>query len=283
MLKRKLFTTRSLMLLVMALFLLLPSASLYAQDDDYDDDDYYDDEYYDDEYYDDEYYDDEYYDDYYYDDDYYDDFDGENFDDEEVLARYEVDGLELVGDPEDEHLQLWTTFVTLIPASGIDGVITYFEVIDDQETSGYVYGDEDDIDSFVLGLNTIEIDEPRELRHTIIHEYGHIATLNSNQVDMESGGSCPTYELDEGCSENDSYVFAFFEAFYDGGGNDGDDAFVTDYASSNIAEDMAESFTFFVLRARPDGETVAEEKILFFYNYDELIDLRADIRGNLDN
>ena len=137
MLKRNRFTPRTLLLVVMALFLILPSASLYAQDDSYDDDEYYDDCY--DDYDDCEYYDDEYYDDYdcdddcdyddeYY-DDYYDDFEGEEFDDEDVLARYEVDGTDLVGDPEDAHLQLWTNFTTLIPSNRIDGVITYLGAI----------------------------------------------------------------------------------------------------------------------------------------------------------
>ncbi len=272
---------RTALLLIMALFLMLATTPFYAQDDDYDDD-YYD-EYYDDEYYDDYYYDDDYYDDYYY-DDYYDDFEGEDFDEEDVIARYEVDGLDLLDDPEDEHLELWTAFVTLIPAYGIDGVITYFEVIDDADTAGYVYGDEDDEEKFVLGLSLVDLDNERELRHTIIHEYGHIVTLNADQIDMrlERGDSCPTFELDEGCSEDDSYVFAFYEAFYEGDENEEDDAFVTDYASENIAEDMAESFTYFILRNRPDGETVAQEKILFFYDYDELVDLRDDIRGNMD-
>ena len=129
-----------------------------------------------------------------------------------------------------------------------------------------------------------KLEERRELRHTIIHEFAHILTVNANQIDMrlERGDTCPTFELDEGCSEDNSYLFAFYEAFYENGNNDGDEAFVTDYASENIVEDMAESFTFFVLRDRPEGETIAQEKIIFFYNYDELVDMRADIRGNFE-
>ena len=217
MLKNTRSTTRTLLLLLMSLLIILPTSSLYAQDDDYDDD-YYDDEYYDDDYYDDDYYDDEYYDDDYYDDDYDDDYyDDGGYDDEEVDASYEVDGVELLGDPTDEHLELWDTVVAILPDDRIDGTITFFEVISSEDTTGYVYGDEDEPEKFVFGLSTTLLDEPRELQHTIIHEYGHIATLNADQIDirLESGGTCSTFELDEGCSEEDSYVFIFYASFYE--------------------------------------------------------------------
>lgn len=242
MLKRFFFPSHTLLLFAMAIFLIFPSALIYAQDDSYDD---------------------EYY-------------------EEEVIASYEVSGLKLVGDPEPKHLQLWNSFATLIPAESIDGVITFFEVFADNSSVGYVYGDDDDIEKYVLGLNPIDLDNPAELQHTVIHLYAYILMLNFEQIDMGVYDKCPTYELDEGCIEDDSYIFAFYETFYEDGRNRDEDAFVTDYASSDITADMAETFTFFVLYDRPDGETVAEEKILFFYNYEELIDLRADIRGNMD-
>lgn len=39
--------------------------------------------------------------------------------------------------------------------------------------------------------------------------------------------------------------------------------------------------TFFVLSAPPPGNNIAEEKILFFYEYPELVQMRASILANI--
>ena len=59
------------------------------------------------------------------------------------------------------------------------------------------------------------------------------------------------------------------------------DQFLTDYAHTNPAEDIAESFTFFILSARPELDSIASEKNLFFYEYPELIELRMQILKNI--
>lgn len=43
------------------------------------------------------------------------------------------------------------------------------------------------------------------------------------------------------------------------------------------AEDIAEVWIHFVVQALPDGDTVTEQKILFFYDYPELVELRSEI------
>ena len=59
------------------------------------------------------------------------------------------------------------------------------------------------------------------------------------------------------------------------------DQFVSMYSSTNIDEDIAESWTEFVLTEKPSGETISEQKILFFYGFPELVELREHIRENL--
>jgi hypothetical protein len=59
--------------------------------------------------------------------------------------------------------------------------------------------------------------------------------------------------------------------------------FVSVYASSNPGEDIAESFTYFVLNTKPTGSTIREQKMLFFYQYPELIKLRNLIRSRVPN
>ncbi len=42
-------------------------------------------------------------------------------------------------------------------------------------------------------------------------------------------------------------------------------------------EDIAESWTHFVLQPKPAGDTVSEKKVLFFYDFPELVELREEI------
>lgn len=55
------------------------------------------------------------------------------------------------------------------------------------------------------------------------------------------------------------------------------DQFVSDYAPTNPVEDIAESWTEFILRTRPVGNSIADQKVLFFYEYPELVQTRSDI------
>lgn len=59
------------------------------------------------------------------------------------------------------------------------------------------------------------------------------------------------------------------------------DKFVTEYAATNLDEDMAESFTLFILEPKPSGVSIAEEKILFFYDFPELVELRREIAQSI--
>jgi len=55
------------------------------------------------------------------------------------------------------------------------------------------------------------------------------------------------------------------------------DQFVSLYAATNPHEDIAESWTEFILRQKPEGNSIAEQKVLFFYDYPELVQMRSDI------
>ena len=57
--------------------------------------------------------------------------------------------------------------------------------------------------------------------------------------------------------------------------------FVTDYATTDPSEDIAESFTYFVLWDAPEGDAVWEEKLNFFYRYPELVEFRTQARARL--
>lgn len=59
------------------------------------------------------------------------------------------------------------------------------------------------------------------------------------------------------------------------------DQFVTAYAATNPSEDIAESWSEFILRPKPAGDSIAQQKILFFYEYPELVQLRGKILSTI--
>lgn len=123
----------------------------------------------------------------------------------------------------------------------------------------------------------------------------------------QKDAACPTYFPGEGCSKPNSYINTFYDRFWvnivdewkkiDALSTADDqnpyydklyafyqahqDQFVDDYAATNTSEDMAETFAYFVLSPKPAGDSIRDQKILFFYDYPELIQLRSQILINL--
>lgn len=207
------------------------------------------------------------------------------------------------------HERVWVLFANLIPANQRN-YISKFALYTDgpDEVLAYVEPDPDDPSRWVLSIDIVDAQNADELIYTLVHEYAHILTLNETQVAFdneiftepddetlyeEAEASCPNYFPGEGCSLNDSYINVFFDTFWtdiydewlesDSESDEfylnHEDEFVTDYAATNPAEDIAESFMSFVLEPKPAGDTIAEEKVLFFYEYPELVELRAEIIG----
>ncbi|QPE05360.1 hypothetical protein IT882_04685 [Microbacterium schleiferi] len=134
------------------------------------------------------------------------------------------------------------------------------------------------------------------LLSTLIHEYAHILSLSPGQTDPDAW-SCDTLQLDEGCAEPDSALWAFDQEFWAAYRSDAPDAanadadlayefyldheddFVSDYAATNVVEDFAESFMTFVLEPEPDSDTVIARKLLFFWDRPEYVEIRDHVRA----
>ena len=123
----------------------------------------------------------------------------------------------------------------------------------------------------------------------------------------KKAAACPTYFPGEGCSYQASYINVFYNRFWksidkewqkiDNLSDAQDqnpyydklyafyqkyqDQFVDDYAVTNPSEDMAETFAYFVLAPKPNGQSIRDQKILFFYEYPELVQLRSQILSNV--
>jgi hypothetical protein len=130
------------------------------------------------------------------------------------------------------------------------------------------------------------------------------------EIVQEKAAACaPNYYDDvSGCMNSNSYLNKFFQEFwvdiypsfkwfyefddYDKFEDHNDlfyqkykTQFVTSYAATNPDEDFAESFTVFVLKEKPTKPTVnfihKDQKILFFYDFPELVEMRDFIRSSL--
>jgi len=153
-------------------------------------------------------------------------------------------------------------------------------------------------DKFRLAIDTNDIvDSNGKLtldgKETIVHETGHMLTLKSDQVNPVSWDGDGS-ESSEEKFKKDSYLMNFYNKFWfdiidDYNKTDNKiefynnykDEFVSDYAATNIEEDIAESFRIFVCGEKPTTLSVADKKVLFFYDYPELVKIRNEYRNNL--
>jgi len=135
----------------------------------------------------------------------------------------------------------------------------------------------------------------------------------SLELQAEKAAACPNYFNGLGCSRPNSYIQDFYTRFWADINDEwtqvdllqyeeGDlipyynalydfyikhqDQFVDDYAVTHPAEDIAESFAYFIFSPKPAGKTIRDQKILFFYDYPELIHIREHVLNatcTLDN
>ena len=122
--------------------------------------------------------------------------------------------------------------------------------------------------------------------------------------DLKAQECFPKLMVVDGCAKSNSYINLFYQEFWEGISLEWDeiqriadddeyyvqsdlfyekyrDHFVTVYASTNIDEDIAESWTAFVLNDNPTNNTISSQKIQFFYGFPELVELREHIRQGI--
>ncbi len=150
-----------------------------------------------------------------------------------------------------------------------------------------------------VNANAADFENKKWTQHTtatLIHEFAHILTLNSFEVNhhkIKRKYCIKMYLSIKGCADKDAYINVFVSRFwtandlthkttdkkyYEGHKDD----FLTKYAVKNPEEDIAESFTEFVLNAKPTDVTKKKnQKILFFYEYPEFVQMRIQIRSNI--
>lgn len=246
----------------------------------------------------------------------------EGFESDQNIIQYTVENGELAsyefGDAAGEyslyaedfdgHQAIWEQVVAVAGEQVATNEITSFRLYTDGVSNylGWVV-QEYDWDTWLISLDVLDVEnDPEEFRATLVHEVAHILTLDDSQMEVsgryydEQFHDCDTYLNIDGCLAEDSYLHLFIESYWsdllrvweriDSYDEDEvynfyleyEDQFVNDYAATNPEEDIAESFSYFVLWDYVDSTDIWRQKINFFYDFPELVSRRDVIRSYYD-
>lgn len=192
------------------------------------------------------------------------------------------------------------------PINSLDLVCRY-----DSDWSGYVYNhaitNENKKDDWEMGLNLIHAYEKYGYNsgntvktgynsqgtfgYVMIHEFGHIMTLNLKKeinTSVKNTEECNhLILLPEGCFHEKSAINQFNNRFYLTEQKYIEPNFVTEYAKKNLAEDIAETFAFYVgqntINKVTEESSGALRKINFIAENDHLKGLKKLIIERLSS
>ena len=212
-----------------------------------------------------------------------------------VLACYPVtDGQTEISDPEDAAV--WEYLCSILPLNSRQK-IAEFRLFTDGASNVLAYtspiqdGGAVDNARFSISIDYYDVyDENGEKRdwskltYTILHEYGHVLLEDETQVDLTVGENTH----DPAGFVDGSFRKGFYDAFWKDLGNSGvgdydrdPTRYVSRYGANYFHEDIADTFAVFVLGDQPQGDSVAQDKLRFFWNDPEMTTLRRAIRQNL--
>lgn len=212
------------------------------------------------------------------------------------------------------HERVWNYFISLIPTEQRKWITGYVVFTDGaSNTLAWVSQvDYNDNSRWALGVDILDSTDPINLTETIVHEVAHLITLNSDQIiqsdefiytPFQNTAVCKQFTSTEGCSTPDSYINKFYQKFwymiyedwmeivYNADAQNEEefftavgefyskyhDHFARPYAATNIKEDMAVSFEYFILNSKPTGSGLSAQKMRFYYDFPELVALRQQM------
>lgn len=214
------------------------------------------------------------------------------------------------------HKVLWDRVLLLYPEKYLNKV-RFFKIVvenDKQETLAAVRPLNNDRSKFELIVTLISAFDADgyvsrdQLNNTLIHELGHIITLDGEQVDTKNNEQKNSLCIDNDIwFYNNSYMYKFYNTFWkeidkvrlealkyrgiddeksDNLYNDYvikySDQFFSSYVMSTPIEDIAESFARFILDEKPKEKSILDRKKLFFYQYEELVEMRQNMRERIE-
>ncbi|MCC6260837.1 MAG: hypothetical protein IT311_08240 [Anaerolineales bacterium] len=228
--------------------------------------------------------------------------------------------LEALQADEAAQKQVWEYYAAIIPADYRTSIVEYSIFTDGMyNTLASVVQTQNDPEKWALQIDLADSNNYYILTPTLLHEFAHLLSLGSNQIPpslavfnnpedndiyLKELSACPNYFATEGCAKPDSYINAFYNQFWadlhdewsainreedpnkrqeqlDAFYTKYEDHFISSYAATSPEEDLAESWSVFIINTKAEGDSIMEQKNRFFYNYPELVELRSKILNNI--
>lgn len=134
---------------------------------------------------------------------------------------------------------------------------------------------------WILSLDVADLDDRALIEETIVHELSHAVTLDRDVFAFGEVADCSGAAISLGCAEAGSVLARFADRFWPAGVPSSDQAdFVNNYASTAAHEDLAETFTAWVLGWSVDGPGI-DARIEVIAADAELAELAATLRAQL--
>lgn len=189
--------------------------------------------------------------------------------------------------------ELWGQVARVVPRAQSDRLISRFRVYAKPGDDTIAYVDRDtETNRYLMGINDpVHLaSDVEEQKLTIVHEFMHLIVMD--EAKPLDAAACKGISQDgEGCYQAGSIYADFAKAFWPK--NDWEsaakgedlyaakkDSFVTAYAATSVHEDIADSFSFWVLN-EGKGKSIADAKQRFFGQYPQLVALKQHIRTSV--
>ncbi len=224
-------------------------------------------------------------------------------------------------DTVSQH-NIWNYFTAMVPADQRTELTAFILSTDGKGGMlASVEESSNQPQDWALNVDPLDASKPINLTYTLAHEFGHLLTLNSTQVTpdplylanpnnpqiyQQESASCPQYFTTVGCSLPNSYINEFFKFFWGKLFNEWSQVnsekdqnnyyanlahfyerhptqFISTYAATSPEEDIAESWAHFILEPKPAADSIAHEKMLFFYEFPNLVQLRIQMVNGICN
>ena len=204
-----------------------------------------------------------------------------------LLGTYRVTDGELdstSASPRDTAL--WTLVVDTLPEQARRSIRQMNIVTDGHDgTLAMVHRSTVDAGAWVLSIDPAE--STAVLVSTLVHEYGHMLTLRPEDLASRAASRdhCDGVRIEIGCAQRNSALAAWHDEFW--AGLDEPTTyetrrFVSEYAASNVHEDLAESFMAWTLDEVKRPTPAIQQRFAFFALRPEFVDARNAIRAKLD-
>lgn len=210
----------------------------------------------------------------------------------EVGSRLKLIRRDITTGNRISDLRLWDLFIDTVGRKEATYYIDEFRVFDksSSDIGAFVELRRSSVkgDYWILGVNEDDFDPSsdvsrRRYQLLFVHEFAHLfmADMDSWVEDFtDEFWTARDFRHSRGLETlSGQDLEDALEEYYD----DHTDEFVTDYATFNPEEDIAETFMYFVTQNKPTSRREKQNaKVLFMYDNDYLVELRDNIRDNLD-